>query len=128
MRSAPTSPADDDDGEGTLRVRADAVRCSGRKQAQGGDEHRHHDGAEAQDSAFDGGLFDGVTADAHLVDVFEHDDANLNRDAEECEEADAGGDGEKLVWVMKRASRPPRGAMETLTRIRPAHLPEWNMM
>jgi hypothetical protein len=58
--------------------------------------------------------FDGVAADAHLVDVFEHDDAGLHGDAEEREEADAGGDAEVGVPVSSSASRPPTGAMATL--------------
>jgi hypothetical protein len=70
------------------------VRERGGQQAEGGDQHGHHDGAEAEDGAFDGGLFDGVAADAHLVDAFEHDDAGLDGDAEEREEADAGRDAE----------------------------------
>ena len=75
--------ADDDDGEGTLRVGADAVRYGRGQQAEGGDQHGHHDGTEAEDSALDGGIFDGVSTHAHLVDVLEHDDADLDRDAEE---------------------------------------------
>jgi hypothetical protein len=70
------------------------VRDGGGQKAERGDEHGHHDGAEAEDSAFDGSIFDGVSVDAHLVDVLEHDDAGLDGDAEEGEEADAGGDAE----------------------------------
>ena len=70
------------------------MRGCGGKQAESRDQHGHHDGTQAEDGAFDGGLLDGVAADAHLVDVFEHDDADLHGDAEEREKADAGGDAE----------------------------------
>src|ERR1700722_2383023 len=84
--------ADDYDGEGALGIRADRAAGGGGKEAQGGDQHGHHDGAE--DGAFDGGIFDGMVVGAELVDVLEHDDAGLDGDAEEREEADAGGDAE----------------------------------
>jgi hypothetical protein len=86
--------ADDDDGEGALRVRADGVGRGRGQQAQSRDQHGHHDGAQAEDGAFDGGVFDGVAAHAQLVDVFEHDDAGLHGDSEKGEEADAGGNAE----------------------------------
>ena len=124
MKQRADQPADDDDGEGALRVRADAVRESGGQQAQGRDQHGHHDGAKAEHGAFDGGVFDGVSAGAQLVDVLEHDDAGLHRDAEQRQEADAGGDAEVAYRVSSSASRPPMGAMATLARISTAHLNE----
>ena len=50
--------ADDDDGEGPLRVGADGVRERGGQQAQRGHQHGHHDGPQAQNGALDGGLDD----------------------------------------------------------------------
>ena len=94
--------ADDDDGERALRVGADVVRGSGGKQAKRSHQHCHHDGAEPQNGPFDGRLLDGVTAGAHLVDVLEHDDAGLHGDAEEREEANAGGNAEVGMGEQQR--------------------------
>ena len=44
--------ADDDDGEGALRVGADVVRHRGGQQPESRDQHGHHDGTEAEDGAF----------------------------------------------------------------------------
>ena len=74
----------------------------GGEEAEHGDEHGHEDGAEAEDGAFDGGFEDGVAVDAELVHVLEHDDAGLDGDAEEREEAYAGGDGEVGVGEEER--------------------------
>ena len=46
---------------------------------------------------------------AELVDVFEHDDAGFDRDAEQSKEADAGGNAEMRSGEEGAHSRPPRG-------------------
>src|SRR5487761_2076541 len=75
---------------------------SGGKKAERGDEHGHHDGTEAKDSSFDGGILDGIAAGAHLVDALQHDDAGLDGDAEEGKEADTGGDTEVVAGEVQR--------------------------
>ena len=79
------------------------------KQAERGDEHGHHDGAQAQHGAFDRGIFDGVAAGAQLVDVFEHDDAGLHGDAEQRQESDAGGNAEMRAGEKQRQQAAERG-------------------
>jgi hypothetical protein len=63
--------------------------------------------------------------DAHLVDVLQHDDAGLHRDAEQREEADAGRDAESCM--RKESEQAADGAMMTFARISMAHLNEPNM-
>ena len=82
--------ADDHDGKGTLRIRADAMRERRRQQSQRGHQHGHHDGAKPQDGAFHRGIVNRMAADAELVDVFDHDDPDLHGDAEQGQESDAG--------------------------------------
>src|SRR5271168_2104671 len=93
--------ADDDDGKRALGIGADAVREGGGKQAEGGDEHGHEDGPEAEHGSFGRGLLDGVAAAAKLVDVLDHDDAGLHGHAEQSEKAHAGGDAEVRVREEK---------------------------
>src|SRR5580704_8394727 len=71
------------------------------KQTKGSDKHCHHDGAKAENGSFDCGFFDRVTADAHLVDVFQHNDTGLYGDTEECEEAYTGRDAKVSVREQK---------------------------
>ena len=72
-------------------------------------------------------FFDGVAADAQLVDVFEHDDAGLHRDAEERQKADAGGDAE--VGMRKQESEQSADRRHGhVDQDQHAHLPEWNMV
>ena len=79
-------------------------------------------GAEAEDGAFERGFGGGETGGAHLVDALKHDDAGLDRDAEQREEADAGRDGKVIAGeVQERDAVRRRGAIATLasTRMRP---------
>ena len=55
--------ADDDDGEGALRVGADGMRERGGQQAERGHEHGHHDRAQTQHRALDGGFDDVLLAE-----------------------------------------------------------------
>ena len=57
-------------------------------------QHGHHDGPQPAHGAFDGGIFNRCTACAQLIDVLHHDDAGLNRDAEQRQEAHARRDAE----------------------------------
>jgi hypothetical protein len=72
----------DDDGEGTLRVGADAGGERGGQQAEAGDERGHHDGTEAQERGFARGGTDSHAFSAQLVDVGDEDDGGLDGDAE----------------------------------------------
>jgi len=112
---------------GPLRVGADGVGHRGGKQPQSRNQHRHHDGAKPQDSAFDRGSFRSVTSGSKLIDVFEHDDTRLNRDAEERQEADTGRNAEECA-CHEESEQPPVGAMATLRIISSAHLKERNMV
>ena len=85
------------------------MRCGGGQKAEGGDQHGHHDGTQAEDGALDGCLFDGVSAHAHLVDVLQHNDADLDGDAEEGEESDAGGDAAVGAGEEQRGESVHRG-------------------
>ncbi len=64
---------------------------------------------------------------AHLIDVFQHDDAGLHRNTKQREKADAGRHTEIGVRDNS-ANTPPMGATTTLIMISEAHLNEWNMV
>ncbi len=88
--------------KGPLRIGANGVRKRCRNQSKGRHQHGHHDGAKPQDGAFDGGIHDGVAASPELVDVFQHDDAGLDRHPEERQETDAGGHAEVRTGEQQR--------------------------
>ena len=67
-----------------------------------------------------------MPARAQLIDVFEHDDAGLHRNAEQRQEADAGRNAE-IGWVTSSAIKPANGRHTTLTRISTAHLNDRNI-
>ena len=74
-------------------------------------QHGHHDGTKPQHRALDGGIHDRVPSRAELVDVLEHDDAGLHRDAEQRQEADSRGHAEVGARDQQSASNPPTRAM-----------------
>src|ERR1019366_6033008 len=64
--------------------------------------HGHHDGTQAEDGALHGGVHDGVTSRAALIDVLQHDHAGLHGHAEQREKADTRGDAEVGVGDQQR--------------------------
>ncbi len=82
-------------------------RAAGSK-AEDGDQHGHHDRAQAQHGAFDGGIFDRVAADAELINVFEHDHAGFHRDAEERKESNAGRNAQMRAGDQQRQKATDR--------------------
>src|SRR5579862_8561378 len=101
--------AHDNDGEGALRVRTDAVGKGGGQKSQGSDQHGHDDGAEAEHPSIHGSVFDVVAAGAELIDIFEHDDAGLHGDAEESQETDTGRDAEMGAGKEESEETAERG-------------------
>ncbi len=89
--------SDDDQGEGFLGVGADAGRHGRRQQSKGSYERGHHDRAQAEDGGLAGRLGDAEAALAELVRIGDEDHGRLHRDAEQRNEADAGGYGERSV-------------------------------
>ena len=65
-----------------------------RQQAERRHQHGHHDRAEAGGRRLRWRLLDRHASGAQLIDVFDHDDAGLHRNAEQRQEADARGDAE----------------------------------
>src|SRR5208282_128285 len=84
----------DHDGEGALGIGTDGVRECGGEQSQRGHQHGHHDGPQPQHGALNRGVLDGIAQSSQLIDVFEHDDSGLHRDAEQRQEPDAGRNAE----------------------------------
>src|SRR5579862_1382539 len=91
----------DYDREWPLRIRSDGVRESGWQKPKRRHEHGHHDWAKPEDRTLDRSVHNGMSFGAQLVDVFQHDDAGLHRDAEKCEETHARGDAEKGMRNQK---------------------------
>ena len=89
--------------------RADAARKSGGQQAERGDQHGHHDGAQAQDRAFDGGVFDGVPRARSWL-MYSSMMTPVWTDSRTAPGSLRRRDAE-VVPVISRASRPPMGAM-----------------
>jgi len=75
--------------EGPLGIGADGVRKSGGQQSEGGNEHGHHDGPEAQDCALYRCLLNCVSDSTQLIDELDHDDAGLHRDTKQSEKSDS---------------------------------------
>ena len=86
--------ADNDDGERPLRVGADVMRHGRRQQAERGHQHGHHDGPQTQPGAFPRGLADRQSAHPQLVDVLDHDDADLDRNSNQCQKPESRGHAE----------------------------------
>ena len=89
-------PGDDDDGEGLLRVAADAGGHGGGEQAEAGDERGHHDGTKAQQSGFARGFANGAAFEAKFVDVADENDRGLHGNAEQREQAENAGHAEAV--------------------------------
>ena len=81
--------AHNNDGEGALRIRANAARKRRRQQAEAGDQHSHHDRAQTLHRTINGCFKDVVAPHAQLIDVFQHDDPGLHGHAKERQESDA---------------------------------------
>ena len=81
--------ANDDDGKRSLRVRSDAMGERRGQQAQGCDQHGHHDRSKPKHRAFHGSFFNVVPAGPKLIDVFHHDHADLYRHAKQRKEANS---------------------------------------
>ena len=86
--------ADDDGGQGSLALAADAMAQCCRHETEGGHHGRHQHTADARVHAACHGLGQGVTVAQEVLDVHEHDDTVLDADAEETDEADARRNGE----------------------------------
>ena len=73
------------------RCESDPMPCETRRrqQTQSRNQHRHHDGPKPQNSAFHRGFLDRVTASAKLIDVLDHDDADLHGHAEKRQKANS---------------------------------------
>jgi hypothetical protein len=61
----------------------------------------HHDGTKSQRCTFDGGIDDRATSSPELVNVFDHDDAGLNRDTKERQHTDTGRHAQIISGYQK---------------------------
>src|SRR5579864_2773423 len=73
----------DYDGKGALRVGADVVRHGGGQQAQGRDQHGHHDRAETERGSFFCCFPHRHAASTQLVDVLDHNYADFDGDSDQ---------------------------------------------
>jgi hypothetical protein len=72
-------------------------------------------------------FFNGLAGGAHLVDVLQHDDAGLHRDAEQCEESDAGRNADVGVRDQQRHAILHR-RQRHVDQDQAAHLNDLNMV
>ena len=108
MKRREMRPATMTMAKGRLGVGADAGGKSGGQQAEAGNERGHHDGAEAKKRGFAGSGTDSHAFASQFIDVRDKDDGGFDRDAEQREQAEDGGDAEGSVREFQCDQRADR--------------------